>query len=480
MTRSARGSRSARLADAGQDADGQAGARRAPHPQVGRANRRRPRCGPARTPGSAHRRQHHVRGGLDRQAVVGADDGVDQRRPPRARASVRSVGSRSSLVATATFRPSRTEPAEQRRQIRQRVGQRDRVRRVPGASQRPSASASDSPASTRTSRVRSRSRAIGVAASPPWAGPCRSPRRSRASRTAAASTVAAGGLPQVARRGSTAQPLHIASNSMSVPSLSKMTRSMPSSGSVTPRRRPPRSGDGRRARRRARSRPRAGTRPSRPRRPSGTFRCGSLNVSSEMLDGGSPSRPSPRLEPDADDRAEEVDVVDRAVQAVRAFGSRSPSSMPSGRSASVTFPSAAASVDDAWPSGSPGRRRDSRPADASIDPGADEVERAHERGHERRRREVVDLGRRADLLDPALAHDHDAVGQRERLLLVVGHVDRGDAELALDARISLRRTIRILASSADRGSSRSRTWGSMASARASATRCCWPPDICYG
>src|SRR6187401_2168059 len=48
------------------------------------------------------------------------------------------------------------------------------------------------------------------------------------------------------------------------------------------------------------------------------------------------------------------------------------------------------------------------------------------------------------------------------------------------ARISLRRTIRILASSADNGSSSSRTWGSIASARASATRCCCPPDICHG
>ena len=49
-----------------------------------------------------------------------------------------------------------------------------------------------------------------------------------------------------------------------------------------------------------------------------------------------------------------------------------------------------------------------------------------------RRREVVDLERRPDLLDPAVAHDHDPVGQRERLLLVVGDVHGGDPELALD------------------------------------------------
>ena len=48
------------------------------------------------------------------------------------------------------------------------------------------------------------------------------------------------------------------------------------------------------------------------------------------------------------------------------------------------------------------------------------------------------------------------------------------------ARISSRSETRILASSADSGSSSSRTCGSIASARASATRCCWPPESWYG
>ena len=43
-------------------------------------------------------------------------------------------------------------------------------------------------------------------------------------------------------------------------------------------------------------------------------------------------------------------------------------------------------------------------------------------------------------------------------------------------RISSRSCTRTLASSADSGSSRSSTRGWIASARASATRCCWPPD----
>ena len=45
-------------------------------------------------------------------------------------------------------------------------------------------------------------------------------------------------------------------------------------------------------------------------------------------------------------------------------------------------------------------------------------------------------------------------------------------------RISSRSCVRTRASSADSGSSSSSTRGRIASARASATRCCWPPDIC--
>ncbi len=75
---------------------------------------------------------------------------------------------------------------------------------------------------------------------------------------------------------------------------------------------------------------------------------------------------------------------------------------------------------------------DSRPVLGSTTAPADQVERPDERGHERRRREVVDVGRRADLLDPALAHDDDPVRQRQRLLLVVGDVHGRDPELALD------------------------------------------------
>ncbi len=47
-------------------------------------------------------------------------------------------------------------------------------------------------------------------------------------------------------------------------------------------------------------------------------------------------------------------------------------------------------------------------------------------GDEEIGRPVVDLGRRADLQQPAVAHDADAVAQHDRLGLVMGDVKRGD------------------------------------------------------
>ncbi len=58
---------------------------------------------------------------------------------------------------------------------------------------------------------------------------------------------------------------------------------------------------------------------------------------------------------------------------------------------------------------------------------------AHETADEGRDRLVVDLGRRADLFDPALIEDGDAVGQVERLFLVVGDEDRGHARGVMHA-----------------------------------------------
>ena len=46
---------------------------------------------------------------------------------------------------------------------------------------------------------------------------------------------------------------------------------------------------------------------------------------------------------------------------------------------------------------------------------------------------VIDLRRRADLFDLALAHDHHAVGQLQRLFLVVGDEDAGQAHAVMQA-----------------------------------------------
>ena len=45
---------------------------------------------------------------------------------------------------------------------------------------------------------------------------------------------------------------------------------------------------------------------------------------------------------------------------------------------------------------------------------------------------LVDILGGPDLLDAALVHHRDPVGHRQRLLLVVGHVDERDPDLALD------------------------------------------------
>src|SRR5262249_27747627 len=57
---------------------------------------------------------------------------------------------------------------------------------------------------------------------------------------------------------------------------------------------------------------------------------------------------------------------------------------------------------------------------------------AHEACHERRRRTIVDLVGRADLLDLAAIQHHDAVGELDRLLLVVGNEDGGVTGAVVD------------------------------------------------
>ena len=61
-----------------------------------------------------------------------------------------------------------------------------------------------------------------------------------------------------------------------------------------------------------------------------------------------------------------------------------------------------------------------------------EVRGAEEAGDERRRGPLVELRRRAELLDPPAVHHRDRVGHRHRFLLVVRDVDERDPDLLLD------------------------------------------------
>ena len=61
----------------------------------------------------------------------------------------------------------------------------------------------------------------------------------------------------------------------------------------------------------------------------------------------------------------------------------------------------------------------------------EDVVGADELGDEAGARGAIDRGRRVDLLEAAFIHHHDAVGHGQRLALVVGDVDEGDAELLL-------------------------------------------------
>ena len=65
--------------------------------------------------------------------------------------------------------------------------------------------------------------------------------------------------------------------------------------------------------------------------------------------------------------------------------------------------------------------------------GGDDVVAAHELRDESRARQVEHLARRTGLLDAAVVHDDDEVGECHRLVLAVGDVQEGDAELLLQA-----------------------------------------------
>ena len=122
----------------------------------------------------------------------------------------------------------------------------------------------------------------------------------------------------------------------------------------------------------------------------------------------------------------------------------------------------------------------SRTASVAVGLAAQEVRDAEEPGDECCFGVLVELGRGPELLDPARVHDRDRVGHRHRLFLVVRDVDEGDPDLALDPLESSCICLRSFRSRAPSGSSSRSTRGLLTSARARATRCCWPPESCRG
>ena len=84
--------------------------------------------------------------------------------------------------------------------------------------------------------------------------------------------------------------------------------------------------------------------------------------------------------------------------------------------------------------GTASRREPDDAARLAVAVHLEEVRLADEVRDEPRRRPVVDLARRADLLDPPVVHDGDAGRHRHRLLLVVRDVDERRADVAVDLR----------------------------------------------
>ena len=169
--------------------------------------------------------------------------------------------------------------------------------------------------------------------------------------------------------------------------------------------------------------------------------------------------------------AVEADLLDGPVPAHGRLGVRRSTRTCSGRTAATTGPVGrlgqhAPRRARRWRAVGARRREDDGAADEPGDLGS--------------ARGAVEVARGADLDEPAVAHHRDLVGQRERLVLVVGDEHRGGVgrlERPATARPVLARSE---ASSEENGSSSRTTAGCGASARASATRCCWPPESSCG
>ena len=122
------------------------------------------------------------------------------------------------------------------------------------------------------------------------------------------------------------------------------------------------------------------------------------------------------------------------------------------------------------------RRRCSCDDDLAVE----QIDVADELGDPARARRLVKVARGRDLFEPAGIHHANPVGHRHRLFLVVGDDDEGHAEPALQLhQFGLRAFAQLLVERGERLVEQQHL-GRRASERASATRCCWPPESWSG
>ena len=128
-----------------------------------------------------------------------------------------------------------------------------------------------------------------------------------------------------------------------------------------------------------------------------------------------------------------------------------------------------------------GEAAEQRVDETAVDRARDEVRRADELGGPAVGGLEVELLGRAGLHDRAVAHQRDPVGERERLLAVVRDEEHRHVDPAQDVGRARRASRRGAAGRCSTTARRAaRPTGRGASARASATRCCWPPESSCG
>ena len=105
---------------------------------------------------------------------------------------------------------------------------------------------------------------------------------------------------------------------------------------------------------------------------------------------------------------------------------------------------------------------------------------AHEACQERRRRSLVQLARRALLLDQAGIHDDDAVGDCHRLLLIMRHIDDSKIESRLQVADIVANTAAQFGIEVGQRFIEKQEQRLQDERARHCDRCCWPPDSSEG